>query len=145
MRLDPETVARFRRAIARISRLLNEAATAEGLTPTQASVLGIVQTRRTIGVGELAEIEALNPTMVSRMIGKLDTEGYLRRTQGAADQRTASVEITALGEETIERVRSRRAEMVSALLESLDDGVAESVVSALPALEALAGASVQKR
>ena len=46
--MDDETVIRLRRVVLRLARQLNAASVGEGLTPTQASVLGIV-THREIG------------------------------------------------------------------------------------------------
>lgn len=138
MELDAETLARLRRAIAKIGRLLNEAATAEGFTPAQASVLNIVSARGSVSVSQLAVLEGMNPTMVSRIVAKLAGQELVSRVQGVDDQRTAVVESTPAGRECSERIRGRRATRVAAIMEGLDDGVAASLVDALPALEALA-------
>ncbi|MBK1787354.1 MarR family winged helix-turn-helix transcriptional regulator [Prauserella cavernicola] len=138
MELDAETLARLRRAIARVGRLLNEAATAEGFTPAQASVLNIVSARGSVSMTQLVALEGMNPTMLSRIIAKLAGQGLVTRAQGTGDQRTAVVESTPAGREHSDRIRSRRAERVASLMEDLDDGVAASVIEALPALEALA-------
>lgn len=138
MQLDAETVGRLRRAIVKIGRLLNEAATSEGFSPAQASVLNIVSSRGSVTMSQLVAIEGMNPTMLSRVIAKLAEQGLVTRAQGANDQRTAVVESTAAGRERSERIRARRAERVASLMEGLDDGVAALVVDAIPALEALA-------
>jgi DNA-binding MarR family transcriptional regulator len=137
VQLDAETLGRLRRAIVKVGRLLNEAATAEGFTPAQASVLNIVSSRGPLSMSELAIIEGMNPTMLSRVVGRLSDQGLVVRAPGA-DQRTAVVESTAAGQERSELIRTRRAERVASLMEGLDDGVAASVVEAIPALEALA-------
>jgi DNA-binding MarR family transcriptional regulator len=144
-RFDDDAVARLRRSITRLTRLLNEAASDEGLSPTQASVLAIAAWRGPLGLAELAEIEGLNATMLSRIVGKLDAEGLLRRTPNPADQRAAFVEGTARGREVSLRIRARRTETVTKILSELSPEVATTLLAALPALEALADAGVRPR
>lgn len=143
MQLDAETLGRLRRAIVKVGRLLNEAATAEGFTLAQASVLNIVSARGSVSMSQLVALEGMNPTMLSRVITKLAAQGLVVRVQGADDQRTAVIESTAAGRERSERIRTRWAERVASLMEGLDDGVAASVVEAIPALEALAARADQ--
>jgi DNA-binding MarR family transcriptional regulator len=142
---DDDAVARLRRSITRLSRLLNEAASEEGLTPTQAEVLAVVAWQGPLGLAELAEIEGLNATMLSRVVGKLDAEGLLLRRPNPADQRAAVVEGTARGREVSLRVRARRTRAVTNILAGLPPDVATTLLAALPALEALADAGVRAR
>jgi DNA-binding MarR family transcriptional regulator len=135
---DDEAVARFRRSITRLSRLLNEAAADEGLTPTAASVLATVIWRGPLGMAELAEVEGLNATMLSRIVGKLAGDGLVRRAPNPADQRAVVVAGTGPGRELSLRVRARRTELVTKILSSLSPDVATTLLTALPALEALA-------
>ena len=67
----------------------------EGLTPSQASVLGIVTNRGPLGLTELTEIEGLNPTMLSRVVGKLDSFGLIQRLRDPDDFRAARVQVTS--------------------------------------------------
>ena len=142
-RFDDEAVATLRRSITRLSRLLNEAASGEGLTPTQASVLAVVAWQGPLGMTELAEIEGLNATMLSRVVGKLAAEGLLRRTPNPADQRAVVVEGTPRGQEVSLRIRARRTETVTKILAGLAPEVATTLLAALPALEALADAGTR--
>ncbi|OLT14689.1 hypothetical protein BJF78_17860 [Pseudonocardia sp. CNS-139] len=141
---DSESVARLRRVITRLSRMLNESAQAEGLTPSQASVLAVVGGRGPIGLAELAEIEGINPTMLSRIVSKLDTLGLLRRTPHPNDQRAALVEATDAGQATSERIRETRSMTVTKILDTLPADTTATLLLALPALEALATANDRK-
>src|SRR5579863_5922375 len=85
--MEEDSVIRLRRAVLRLARQLNAASVGEGLTPTQASVLGIVTHRGPLGLTELTEIEGLNPTMLSRVVGKLDSFGLIR---GCATRTTSA-------------------------------------------------------
>ena len=136
--MDTESVARLRSAIARIARQLNVTSTAEGLTPSQSSVLAVVATQGPLPLSELAELEGLNPTMLSRIVTKLDELGLIDRAPDPVDMRSARVEITASGAKMHERIRALRTSAVSECLERLPTAASDSLVVALPALEALA-------
>ena len=69
--MDNDTVIRLRRVVLKLARQLNAASREEGLTPTQASVLGIATVRGPLSLAELTELEGINPTMLSRVVGAL--------------------------------------------------------------------------
>lgn len=136
--MDAEDVARLRIVISRLARQLNATSTGEGLTPTQASVLGMIAFRGPLGLAELAELEGLNPTMVSRVVRKLDDDGLIRRVPDPSDLRAARVEATQEGALVHERVRELRTRAVSECVERLPEHTARQLLQALPAMEALA-------
>lgn len=136
--VDPNEVARLRVVIIRLARQFNATATGEGLTPTQASVLGLIAHRGPLGLAELAELEGLNPTMVSRVVRKLDEDGLIRRLPDPSDLRAARVEITPDGTTVNEHIRTLRTQTVSECVEHLPQQTAEQLLRALPAMEALA-------
>jgi DNA-binding MarR family transcriptional regulator len=136
--MDDEGVTRLRSVIARLARQLNSSATGEGLTPSQASVLALVVARGPVSLGELATLEGLNPTMLSRVVGKLQSMELIRRIPDPADLRSASVESTPAGQQTDQRVKAQRAAVVSRCLALLDKDEENAITAALPALEALA-------
>ena len=136
--MDDETVIRLRRVILRLARHLNAASVGEGLTPTQASVLGIVTHRGPLGLTELTEIEGLNPTMLSRVVGKLDSFGLIRRLRDPEDFRAARVEVTPEGTRAFERISAQRAEIISECVAELPPDQEAALIAALPALENLA-------
>lgn len=135
--VDTDTAARLRIAISRLNRQLNSTSTGEGLTPTQASVLGLVGARGPLRLAELAELERLNPTMLSRVVGKLTELDLIRRLPDPDDLRAARVEITPAGADLRKRILGRRTERISECLDRLPAGGADTVLAALPALELL--------
>jgi len=139
--MDVELVARLRGVIGRLARQLNDTSTGEGLTPTQYSVLGLVRGRGPLGLAELAELEGLNPTMLSRVVRALDDGGLIRRRPDPSDLRAARVEVTPEGEQVHERVREHRTRVLSGCLERLPAETADVLLSAVPAMEALAEAA----
>lgn len=136
--LDAEAVTRLRRVIGRLARLLNASSSSEDLTPTQASVLGLVAHRAPIGMAELADLEGLNPTMLSRVVSKLDGDGLIRRLPDPMDLRAVQLAATDAGHEVHQRILKSRTETVAKILEGLSPDVTEALLEALPALEALA-------
>lgn len=131
-------MGRLRRVIGRLARLLNESSASEDLSPTQASVLAQVNGQGPLGVAELAAIEGLNPTMLSRVVSKLDAAGLLRRTPDPTDLRVVRLEITDAGRAVCRRIVKRRTETVAKILDGLPPDHTEALIVALPALEALA-------
>jgi DNA-binding MarR family transcriptional regulator len=136
--VDAESVTRLRRVIGRLARLFNASSSSEDLTPTQASVLGLVSGRGPISLAELTELEGLNPTMVSRVVSKLDRDGLVRRRPDPTDQRAVQLEATTAGRQTHQRILDARTQTVAKILDGLPAEVSETLAEALPALEALA-------
>jgi DNA-binding MarR family transcriptional regulator len=138
--MDAELVARLRGVIPRLARQLNDTSTGEDLTPTQYSVLTLVRLRGPIGLAELTELEGLNPTMLSRIVKVLDERGLVRRLPDPKDMRAARLEATRDGEQVHDRVREQRTQVLSECLNRLPTETAESLLAAVPAMEALAEA-----
>jgi DNA-binding MarR family transcriptional regulator len=136
--LDVESATHLRSVVSRIARRLNASATSEGLTPTQASVLGLIAARGPLGLTQLAELEGLNPTMLSRVISALTSADLIVRTPDPSDLRALQVTATPEGARMNERIKSARAQVVSESAENLSHEQVQALIAALPALEALA-------
>jgi DNA-binding MarR family transcriptional regulator len=140
--IDGEDVARLRIALARIARALDRQSRGHTLTGTQASVLATAARLGPVRITELAEIEGINPTMMSRIVGKLEDAGLLHRRADPDDRRAALVEPTTAGRELQRRVREERTRLLSERLATLPAGHSVGVLAALPHLEALATALI---
>ncbi len=143
--LDAEDVARLRVALARIARALDRQSRGHALTRTQASVLGTAARLGPIRISELAEIEGINPTMLSRIVAKLEDEGLLQRHADPDDRRAALVEPTAEGRALQERLRDERTRLLAEHLAALPQEHAAELLAALPSIEALAAALVSAK
>jgi DNA-binding MarR family transcriptional regulator len=141
-RVDVEDVARLRIALARTARWLDRNAAGDGLTRTQLSVLGSTARLGPLGLGELAEIECVNPTMLSRIVGKLVDAGYLRRLTDPTDRRAAQVQVTEAGMQLHRRIRAERTLLLAERLDTLPAPQRRALLAAVPALEALQGVAV---
>lgn len=139
--MDAASLARLRAAVGRLERHLAAAARDPQLTPTQEWILAAVVRHGSIGISELAAAEDVNPTMLSRVIGKLDDAGLIRRESSAHDRRAALVAPTPAGRRLKQRMQERRSAALAAALADLSDDEDAALEAALPALEALATAA----
>jgi DNA-binding MarR family transcriptional regulator len=135
---DADDLARLRIALARITRALDRQTRGDELTRTQASTLATIARLGPVRISEVAEIEGVNPTMLSRIVGKLEDAGLLRRTQDPDDGRAARVEATAAGAAETARLRTERTELLARHLAGMAPDEAHRLLVALPALESLA-------
>ncbi|MGC4112617.1 MAG: MarR family transcriptional regulator [Nocardioides sp.] len=136
--MDPDTATRLARAISRLARQLNASSTTVGLSPAQASVLGLLVARGPMNPTGLAEVEGINPTMLSRVVGKLETMGLVERSADPDDQRSSLLEATASGRRADRRVKLERAQIVSRCLDALEEHDVVTIGEALSPLERLA-------
>jgi DNA-binding MarR family transcriptional regulator len=135
--MDATSVTRLRRIVVRLARHLNADATGEGLTPSQASTLGQIAVHGPLSIGELSRLEGLNPTMVSRVVGRLGELKLITRKPDPDDLRSIRVQSTPAGKRINDRIRERRNAVLSTCLERLPAEQAALLTTALPALEAL--------
>lgn len=138
VRLPGPEVDRLRIALTRVQRLLRTTTPSEGLTPSQVAVLGSLCRSGAVRMSELAATEAINPTMLSRITGRLEQLGLVVRRPDPDDRRAASVEATPAGRRTQQRLQHARSSALDAQLVRLDDAELRALRDALPALEALA-------
>jgi DNA-binding MarR family transcriptional regulator len=130
--------ARLRIAIARLSRRLRPTAAAGSLTTTEVDVLVAIDRRGALRLSDLAGFAGLNPTMLSRLIPKLEGAGLMRRLVAVGDRRVCRVDISAKGRRLLERIRLERNDALSRLLHDLDSADRDALARAVPVLEALA-------
>ena len=76
--------------------------------------------------------------MLSRVVGKLDSFGLIRRLRDPDDFRAARVEVTGEGKQAYQRIAAQRAAILSERVADLPPDQADALVAALPALEHLA-------
>ena len=140
-----DSAERLRAVIGRLSRRLRPTEAGAGLTPSQISVLFSVVRLGPLGLTQLAQLEGLNPTMLSRIVGSLCEEGLLSRIANPDDGRAALVQSTAAGRRLRTRTHRERARLLEAHVQELSKEAQQSLLRALPALEALADALAAQR
>jgi DNA-binding MarR family transcriptional regulator len=91
-----------------------------------------------LGVADLAELEQVNPSMVSRIVGKLVAAGLIERNTGPEDGRTALVHATYLGRSVSQQIKDRRSAELRHAIDWLPEGDREVLRASVPALTRLA-------
>lgn len=135
---EEELSTRLRAAIGRLSRRLRPTVAGSGLTPSQTSVLFTVVRHGPVGLSELAALESLNATMLSRITAQLCDGGVIVRTADPDDRRSAIVAATAAGRRMRERIHRERTRALSVHIDGLDAQERLALWQALPVLERLA-------
>jgi DNA-binding MarR family transcriptional regulator len=138
--VEADVTARLRAVVGKMSRRLNATARGAGLTTSQLSALGVIARSGSLRLSELAEIEHMNPTMLSRVVGALVDAGLVRRRVDPEDRRAGLVEVTATGRRTHDRLRAERGRILASGLAALEPAQRSAIESALPAFEALVAA-----
>jgi DNA-binding MarR family transcriptional regulator len=141
--VNDEQVVQLRTALGRIVRRLDRQISHEGRPRTQLSILATVATHKIIGMGQLADIEGINPTMLSRIVGRLEDDGLVRRVPDPDDRRAVQVEITASGTRFHTKLRRERTRLLTEKLQLLPPAQRQALMAALPALDSLAAALQQ--
>jgi DNA-binding MarR family transcriptional regulator len=136
---DPtELPARMRTVIARLGRYLRQTRAGADLSPTQYQVLATTVRLGPVRLSDLAAEDGLNPTMLSRIAGKLEAAGLVVRTPDTADGRAAFLSVSREGRRLVDRVRSERTDALSRALDRLHHDERQKLVDALPVLESVA-------
>jgi DNA-binding MarR family transcriptional regulator len=130
-------VARLRVAIARLSRWLRRHDLA-GLTPTQLSALATVDRLGPLRLGDLAAVEGIAPSTLTRLVTVLEERGYVERCPVPGDARASTLVIAQPGHEVLERIREQSTILLAGRLRTLTDEQRAALAAALPALERLA-------
>ena len=132
-------VTRLRVALARLSRRLRRHELA-GLTPTQLAALATIGKAGPMRLGDLAAVEGIAPSTLTRLVAALEDSGYVQRTADPSDARASTLAITAHGQDALERIRTEATLMLTASLELLSPEQRSALAAALPVLEQLADA-----
>lgn len=133
-----ELAVGIRSVIGRLARGLRQAGPKIDLSPSQYEVFGTVARRGDLKLSELAAIEDINPTLLSRIVAKLEADQLVTRTPDADDRRVAHVVPTARGRRRYEQIRNARTDAVSLAIDGLTDAERRALAAALPVLESLA-------
>jgi DNA-binding MarR family transcriptional regulator len=132
-------VTRLRVALARLSRRLRRHELA-GLTPTQLAALATVGHSGPMRLGDLAAVEGIAPSTLTRLVTALEDSGYVRRFPDPTDARASTLAITAQGQDVLERIRTESTMVLAASLRLLTPAQRSALADALPVLEQLAEA-----
>jgi DNA-binding MarR family transcriptional regulator len=136
---DQEIGAALRLVVGRLARQLRRHAVG-GLTASQYSALATVERAGPIRLAALAEREGVSAPTLSRIVARLEQDGYVERRGDPADGRSSLMAATAPGRAALRKIRRERTALLARGLAALGDDERRAVAAALPALEQLADA-----
>jgi len=97
---------RLRLVVTRLARRLRQQAEAP-ISPTQSAALATIERRGPLTLGELAEIERVQPPTITAAVGRLEEQGLVARQRDPDDLRVARVQVTTAGRRLLKETRSR--------------------------------------
>ncbi|MEU6135774.1 MarR family transcriptional regulator [Nocardioides sp. NPDC047086] len=127
-------------ALEKVVRLVREVSTAGDISPTAATVLGVLARTGTQRVTDLARIAGVSQPAMTQLVNRLTQQELLARVADDADRRAVLVEITDAGREVLETRRGQRAGVLDAALARVSAEDRAAIAAALPALDRLVDA-----
>ncbi len=127
----------MRTVIGRINRGLRQAGGHTDFSPSQLEVFGTIARRGDLRMSELAEREGINPTLLSRIVAKLEEAGLVTRTPDPDDRRVWHVSPTDHGRSMYVQIRDERTDTLDMAIAELSPSERKALAAALPALETL--------
>ena len=127
----------LRVALGRLNRSLRLTHAEKDLSSGQREVLMAIARSGSLRLSELAREEGLNPTMLSRIVGKLEAAGLVTRTCDSHDARVIHLAATPEGIALRETIRGERTDALLYALRNLSKEEKQTLSAATPALEAI--------
>lgn len=119
--------------VTRLARQLRRHSAA-GLTPSQLSALDSLGRQGCIRAGRLAEIEGISKPTATRLTGKLQEMGLVKRTQDDVDARSWQVALTPKGQDLLTSAGTRADEFLANRISAIPRDDQKKLLEALPAL-----------
>jgi DNA-binding MarR family transcriptional regulator len=88
-------------------------------------------------ITDLAAAERVAQPSMTGLVGRLEQEGFVRRTRDAGDARVVRVVLTDAGRDELAAVRSSRAAVLQERIDNLDENARAALAAAMPALDQL--------
>ncbi|MET8229715.1 MarR family winged helix-turn-helix transcriptional regulator [Micromonospora orduensis] len=140
-RVPPAQLApQLRDAITRLNRRVRQARPVGDLTVTQVSALTSLRLAGAMTPRELADVERVQPPTMTKIVGKLEDRGLVRRTPHPTDGRQVILAATEGGQAVLDQFERARDEWLAHRLAALDEDERETLHRAAQILQQLARA-----
>ncbi|MEU7585726.1 MarR family transcriptional regulator [Micromonospora sp. NPDC049230] len=140
-RVPPAQLApQLRDAITRLNRRVRQARPVGDLTVTQVSALTSLRLAGAMTPRELADVERVQPPTMTKIVGKLEDRGLVRRTPHPTDGRQVILAATEGGHAVLDQFERARDEWLAHRLAALDEDERETLRRAAEILQQLARA-----
>jgi DNA-binding MarR family transcriptional regulator len=125
--------------IINITQFLTRRMQHEVLTPSQATVLTLLQDGRAWRLSDLASATGVRPPSMTELISRMERQGMLRKMDAVYDRRGVTVTITDEGRTLLQALNRRQIDLISGRLALLSDEEKRIIEQALPVLDRLFG------
>src|SRR5436309_7538867 len=136
-RVDAGLAGSLRDAVGRLSRRMRAERVATDLSLGQLAALRTLERHGPMTASELAAHEKVQPPSMTRIIGALETHGYLSRTPDPIDRRQVVVAASSSGRAVLAEDRRRKDAWLSQRLRALNPDDIAVLAAAVPVLEKL--------
>ncbi len=123
--------------IIRITQFLTRQMQQEVLTPSQATVLTLLQDGRAWRLSDLASATGVRPPSMTELISRMERQGWLSKMDTAHDRRGVAVTITEEGRTLLQALNRRQIDLIAGRLALLSDEEKRMIEQALPVLDRL--------
>ena len=123
--------------VTRLARRLRRVVAADGVTPTQRSILTTLERRGPLTHGDLAAIERVRPPTITVAVDRLQEQGLVDRTRDDQDRRITRVVLTDRGHALLADARKERTAFLEQRLRALTPADRAAIAAAAPALARL--------
>lgn len=136
-----DAVSRLRRAMRRAARARGSGGSLPGgLSVAQLEFLSCLAEHPAARPGQVARLLRLAPSSVATLVNGMTKTGFVVRTGGVADRRTAVLELTPAGHAVLAEWQDLNAQILAAALIALPGTGKRSLQASLPALRQLTSA-----
>ena len=104
---------------------------APSLTHTQMRVLSLFYEYETLHTTEVSRLLGMSVASAHNVLSRLETAGYIRRTKNLENKRFTDVNLTAMGQKSINEFRRIQIDGLESLLSPLGDAELKRLLSAL--------------
>src|SRR5215472_14885144 len=122
-----------------ITQFLTRRMQHEVLTPSQATVLTLLQDGRAWRLSDLASATGVRPPSMTELISRMERQGMLCKMETTHDRRGVAVTITDEGRTLLQALNRRQIDLISGRLALLSDEEKRIIEQALPVLDRLFG------
>jgi DNA-binding MarR family transcriptional regulator len=120
-----------------ITQFLTRRMQQEVLTPSQATVLTLLQDERAWRLSDLASAAGVRPPSMTELVSRMERQGWLRKMDTAHDRRGVAVMITEEGRTMLRELNRRQIDLIAGRLALLSDEEKRIIEQALPVLDRL--------
>ena len=127
---------RLRLVVTRLARRLRQQSEV-AVSPTQSAALSTIERRGPLTLGELAQIERVQPPTITAAITKLEDQGLAERRPDPDDKRVTRVQITKAGRRLLDETRSAKRAYLEPRIDALSERDRATLARAAEILERL--------